>query len=332
MEALAELCDIIAQNPSQFSEKLSWICGRCPQPELLNGEFPRVSRTQLNAVLAVSRIISRSPDSVDNWAKSVVIEFLRAVPASFRTSFWPQSFSVDSITSFFTDFLMYVSKSADLSPDFADEIAGFMGEVVLAAINNGSNCGDLTISRDFLLALSQNFPPLLPSDADKLITILLDQFTAIPVASSPRKQPQQPQISISSETSSSQSSPWSVNHFPPGNEGSSPGNEAASHLSSASSKGSMSTVLNGGSILGKSGMDQLTPGLSDGSGASGALFRQQVASFEEESVESLEKQEIAFKLIAHILDKVQIDPKLLEQVRFTAKRQLQSMSAFLKVS
>ncbi|PQM38135.1 phosphatidylinositol 4-kinase alpha 1 [Prunus yedoensis var. nudiflora] len=61
------------------------------------------------------------------------------------------------------------------------------------------------------------------------------------------------------------------------------------------------------------------------------MLRQQVSSFEEESVENLEKQEIAFKLVAHILDKVRIDSALLEQVRFIAKRQLQSMSVFLKI-
>ncbi|KAJ4715172.1 Phosphatidylinositol 4-kinase alpha 1-like [Melia azedarach] len=60
-------------------------------------------------------------------------------------------------------------------------------------------------------------------------------------------------------------------------------------------------------------------------------FRQQVASYEEESVEGLKKQEIAYKLITHVLDKVQIDSKHLEQVRFIAKQQLQSMAAFLKI-
>ncbi|CAH2077348.1 unnamed protein product [Thlaspi arvense] len=33
---LTELCDIIAENPKQFSENLAWICGRCPQTESAN--------------------------------------------------------------------------------------------------------------------------------------------------------------------------------------------------------------------------------------------------------------------------------------------------------
>ncbi|OMO73745.1 hypothetical protein CCACVL1_17151 [Corchorus capsularis] len=312
MESMIELCDIIAKNPEQFSDKLAWICGRCPQPESLQAGSTRVSRSQLNAVLAVARFLSKCPNSTDNRAKLVMLEFIRAIPSSFRRSFWPQSYNSDSIASFFVEFLKYVSESADLSPDFASEIAGLVGEVVTATVNNnGTNNNDSAISRAFLLALSQNFPPVLHTDADKLINYLFDQL-AMSVPASPREL-----IPVNSETSSSQSSPLSVNHFQ-GNEVSSPAND--------SSRGSL--MANGGSVYWKGGSDQLGNANYDGGGA---IFRQQVASFEEESVESLEKQEIAFKLIAHILDKVSIDQKLLDQVRCIAKKQLQSMTAFLKI-
>ncbi|KAK8617600.1 hypothetical protein V6N13_080510 [Hibiscus sabdariffa] len=293
MESMIELCDIIAKNPEKFSDKIAWICGRCPQSELLLSGSPRVSRSHLNAVLVVARLLSKCPNSTDNRPKSVMLEFIRAIPASFHRSFWPQSYNNDSIASFFADFLKYVSQSADSSPDFGLEIAGLVGEVVTAAVNShDTNSNDPAISRAFLLALSQNFPPVLPSDADNLINYLFDQL-AMSVPESPREL-----ITGSSETSSSQSSPLSAKHFQ-GIEVSSPAND--------SSRGSL--IANGG----------------------GAMFRQHVASFEEESVESMEKQEIAFNLISHILHKVSIDQKLLVQVRFIAKKQLQSMSAFLKI-
>ena len=339
MEALIELCDLIAQNPTQFSEKLAWICSRCPPPDSLVAGSPRVSRSQLNAVLAVARFLSRCPDSADLRPKAVVLEFLRSIQASFNQSFWPQAFGTDAIASFFADFLGYVSKAAELSPDFATEIAGFTGEVVVSAISNGG--GDLAISKAFLMALSQSLLPILGYDAEKLINLLLDQLAVSgPIVQSPATPREQ--IRVNSETSSSQSSPLSVNHYQP-NESSSPGNEnsqvscssgsAASRVAddatSASSRGSV--VINGGSILWKSGIEQLGGnfGFNDGGGAT--LLRQQVSSFEEEPVESLEKQEVAFKLIAHILDKVHIDTGLVEQVRLIAKRQLQSMTVFLKV-
>ena len=42
-------------------------------------------------------------------------------------------------------------------------------------------------------------------------------------------------------------------------------------------------------------------------------------------------EEIAFKLIAHVLEKAHVEPALLEQVRLIGKKQIQSMSVFLKV-
>ncbi|KAL0696918.1 hypothetical protein Bca4012_064098 [Brassica carinata] len=322
MEALTELCDIIAENPKQFSEKLAWICGRCPQTEWLLAESPRVSRSHLNAVLAVARIISKNPESTDNRAKSAVNDFLSAVPASFRRSFWPHSFPSQSISAFYCDFLCYLSCAADLSPEFATEVARFTGEVVIAATSCGDGDGDPSIAKAFLVALSQNFPSILQSDGDKLITMLLDQFAVSRAPPSPKEQ----QNSANSETSSAQSSPVSTNRYPSGKTGdSSPGDG-----STVSSKSSSSVVVNGSSIVWKSGVDQLSFGFSEGSGGSNPVFRQQVASFEDESIESLEKQEIAFRLITHILEKVKVDSKLQDQVRFIAKRQLQSMSAFLK--
>ncbi|CAF2097915.1 phosphatidylinositol 4-kinase alpha 1 [Brassica rapa] len=310
MEALTELCDIIAENPKQFSEKLAWICGRCPQTEWLLAESPRVSRSHLNAVLAVARIISKNPESTDTRAKSVATDFLSsAVPASFRRSFWPHSFPSHSISAFYSDFLTYLSCAAHLSPEFATEVARFTGEVVIAATScRESDGGDPSISKAFLVALSQNFPSILQSDGDKLITMLLDQFVVSP---SPKEHQRQQN---SDETSSAHSSAQTEESSP------------ASTVSSMSS----SVVVNGGSIVWKSGVDQLSFGFSEGSGGSNPVFTQQVASFEDESIESLEMQEISFRLITHILDKVKIDSKLLDQVSFIAKKQLQSMSAFLK--
>lgn len=332
MEALIELCDLIAQNPAQFSDKLSWICDKCPPPEYLSAGSPRVSRSQLNAILAVARFLSKCSDSGDLRPKSVAVEFLRSIPYSFTQSFWPQPFSADSVASFFLDFLAYISKATELSPDFADEVAGFSGEVVLLAIGNCSE-QQSPIARAFLVALSQNFLPISSSDANKLMTCLIEQFAfPIPVPSTPREH-----ISGNSDIASSQSSPLSINHHSQTNHNGSPGNEVTSNVSGSSSSAasndastaSSKAMTNGGSHIWKSSADQLALnlGLNDGAASSG----QQVASFEEESVSLLEKQEIAFKLIAHILEKVQIEPALLEQVRLIGKKQIQSMSVFLKV-
>lgn len=330
MEALIELCDLIAQKPAQFSEKLSWICSKCPLLDSLSSGSSRVSRSQLNAILAVARFLSKCPDCSDLRPKSVVVEFLRSIPYSFNQSYWPPSFNGDSIASFFVDFLGYVAKAAELSTEFEDEVTEFSGEVIISAISNG---GELSsIAKAFLVSLSQNSLPISASDANKLVTCLIDQFAfPIPVLGTPMEQ-----TGGNSESSSSQSSPLSLNNHSKPNSTESPGNSTSSAASKTADDASPATsrgsVMNGDRHLWLSNVDQLTAnlGLNDG-GVSGTSSGLQAASFEEESVGSLEKQEMAFKLIANILDKVQLDPGLLEQVGLIAKKQIQSMSVFLRV-
>ncbi|XP_019197522.1 PREDICTED: phosphatidylinositol 4-kinase alpha 1-like isoform X1 [Ipomoea nil] len=331
MESLIELCDLIADNPAQFQEKLTWLCRRCPPPEALLVGSPRVSRPQLNAVLAVARFLSKCSNCVDKWPKSLILAFYRSIFSSFNPSFWPQSFGIDSIASFFTDFLGYVSKASILCPDFASDVSGFTGEILIAAIGNVS--GDVRISKVFLHAISLNFPPTVPSDVDRLVSTLLDRFE-ICIPGSPREL-----ISNNSVATSAQSSPLSMGH-----ERSSPGNDMSNASGSSSSlvtriaddAGSSQSpkgiVMNGSSGPWRTNVDSLAAnmGFNDGGGGSGA-YRRAIASFEEESLDSLEKREIAFKLIGHILDKAQVDLKLLEQVRSIAREQLQSMVAFLKI-
>ena len=324
MESLIELCDLIAEKPEQFADKLVWICGRCPSAEALLTGSPRVSRSQLNAVLAVARFLSKCPNYDDQRPKSLLLAFYRAIPSSFTPSFWPQSFGNDAIASFFNDYFAYMCRAAESASDFATDIAGFTGEIVISATGNVS--GDLGISRVFLNALALNFPPILSSDANRLVSCLLERLE-ITVPNSPREL-------ISSEAASSQSSPLSLNHFPyHSNERASPGNEVSNASGSSGSvaddaSSSKGIVTNGGSAGWKSNVDILnvSTGLNDGGGGKGILI-----SFEQESLENLEKQEIAFKLIRHILDKATVDSKLLEQVRLVTKEQLQSMLAFLKV-
>lgn len=334
MEALIELCDLIAQNPPQFSDKLSWICDKCPPPEYLSAGSPRVSRSQLNAVTAVARFLSNCVDSTDLRPKSVAIEFLRSIPHSFTHSFWPQPFNADFVASFFNDFIGYVSKAAQSSSDFADEVAGFTGEVVLSAFAEQ----DSVIARAFLIAVSQNFLPISSSDGNKLVTCLIEQYAAqiaVAVPSTPGEQ-----NAGNLDNSSAQSSPLSGNHQSQTNYNGSPTSNSSgaaskaagddATASTASSRGSV--VTNGGSHIWRSNADQLAQnlGLNDG-GPGGGSSGQQVTSFEEESVDFLERQEIAFKVIAHVLEKVHVDPALLEQARLIGKKQIQSMSAFLKI-
>lgn len=194
-----------------------------------------------------------------------------------------------------------MAKATELSQDFATEVAGFMGDVLMNAVVNGGE--DLVISRAFLTALSRSFLPVLPTDGEKLLNCILDHYVVpnVPMSAT--------DLVLASETSSSHSSPAHI--YSQQNEASSPINEV-SYASGSYISG------NGGASFGV--------GVSNG-----GIVKPQVASFEEESVESLEKLEIGYKIIGRILAIVSVEPRLLDQVRLIAKRQLQSMSAFFKV-
>ncbi|KAG8368260.1 hypothetical protein BUALT_Bualt15G0026800 [Buddleja alternifolia] len=327
MESLVELCDLIVHNRTKFGDKIAWICSRCPPAESLLIGSPRVSRSQLHAVLAIARFLSKCPNSDDETPKAVLLAFYRSIPSSFSLNFWPQAFSSDAISSFFNDLLDYISKAAELSPDFAADVAVFTGEVVIQTISNA----DSIVSRVFLNALCLNFPPIRPSDANKLVSMLLDRFE-IAIPSSPRET-----IPVTPDAASAQSSPMSVNHYhSPGIETSIVSAESSSSAASRDDVSSSRVIVvnGGGSIAWKSNGDlfgaNLGPNDGEGGGGGGIVaYKKVVALFEEETLESLEKQEIVFKLIGHVFNKV--DPQLVEQVRGIAKDQLQSMLAFLKI-
>ncbi|KAL2928772.1 Phosphatidylinositol 4-kinase alpha 1 [Bienertia sinuspersici] len=335
MEALTELCDLIAKNPTQFKDKLGWICGRCPSHESLSSGSLRISRSQLNAVLAVSRFLSQCPNFPENGPRDVVAEFLRSISLSFKPSFWPQSFGNDFISSFYSDFLRYVVNAAECSEEFAEEVAGFLGEIVIVAFNNAynnssSNSDESKICKAFLVSLSESFPRISSKDAERLINLLLEQVPVVVCPSSPRDAATA--SSAASGASSFQSSPASLSYFQPHDSPSpSPMNDA-----SASSGG----TAPGSRVVADDAVSTTSSRVSEMNGLCsvasnlevGGVVGRQVANFEEESVESLEKQEIVYKLVGHILDsRVEIDSRLVEQVRLVAKRQLQSSAAFLKL-
>ncbi|CAA7048445.1 unnamed protein product [Microthlaspi erraticum] len=301
MEAWKELCDVTEENPEKLSENLDWFCRKCPQPKLLRAESARVSRIQLTAVLAVAHLISRNVvDTTGNHGKFVILDFLQAVPKSFHRSFWPDSYSLDSISAFYCSFLGSVSGgAAELSLEFGTKVL----EITVEVMSCSESDRDPAISRAFLVALTQNFPSIRQTDGDKLIKFLLNQFAEN------RAPPESPmkQLQLNSPISKS--------------EELSPGLDVAK---------SVSVVVNEGSLQWKTDVDQLSFGSNEGSGGSHLVLRDQVASFEEDSIQSLEMQEFALKLLTSVLDKVKVDDKLHDQVSSVAKRQLQSMSAFLK--
>ncbi|GFZ09159.1 hypothetical protein Acr_20g0009670 [Actinidia rufa] len=135
----------------------------------------------------------------------------------------------------------------EFSSDFATDVAGFTREIVLSTVGNVS--GYLGISRVFLSALSQSLLQVLPFDANKLVSCLLDKFVSY-LLNSLRELVPTPQ------DASSHSSPIIVNHYQP-NDGTSPKHEASNAFGLSSSSALRVSVMNGDSFALKNSMVRL---------------------------------------------------------------------------
>ncbi|PKA52366.1 Phosphatidylinositol 4-kinase alpha [Apostasia shenzhenica] len=301
MEALTELCDLVAQNPDLFADKLAWICSRCPTVAAVGGSV-RITRSHLNALLALARFLSKCavlPAAVSN-ARSPLLDFLRALPsAGFRPSFWPQSFSLDSISLFLSDLFRYVSLAADLSPAFVCELSPFFGPTIVSA---AASLGDeAAIARAFLSAVAQSCPPIPAEDGERLVACLFEQFG--------------PDDDGLSTSGSENSMSW-VSCMPSKGKVMEEDRDVVDDASSE-----ISSVPNGGSAERRSGAGSNVEGRGGGS-----------AAFEMESLERLEKLEIAFRLVRQILDRAgRMKSDQLELFQKIATKQLKSLPAFLKI-
>ncbi|KAJ4971513.1 hypothetical protein NE237_004612 [Protea cynaroides] len=137
-----------------------------PKGSLSSGSH-RLTRLHLNVILAVARFISKCPNHTDDGPR---LQFLQSIQSSFRESFWPQSFGIDSIYAFYFDFLSYVARAVELSPDFTTEIIDTIDGILIcaAAIVND----EAGVSRLFLKVVSQNFLSILPKAAENLVSCL----------------------------------------------------------------------------------------------------------------------------------------------------------------
>ncbi|KAJ0974487.1 hypothetical protein J5N97_016452 [Dioscorea zingiberensis] len=300
MEALTELCDLIAQNPSLLADKLAWICARCPPPTT-----PRLTRSHVHALLALARLLSKTPSAPPS-ARIPILDFVRSLPSSLpRPSFLPQ---LQDPVAFFSDLLSYLSLAAVHSPDLASDLAPLLGPLLVSAVT------DPSIPRAFLSAVALHCPPIPPADADRLVTSLLEQFGPNALAD------ESVSMSMSSLSEISSSLGSSAQSTPSKGKGKEDDRDVADD---GISEASVSSKTNDAGTARRSSVDQTD---------SGGMVRQDASALEEESLETLEKQEIAFRLFCQMLDQPgSVKPGHLEQVRKVATKQLRSLPGFLKI-
>jgi len=254
MEALNELCDLVAAHPDLLlADKLAWLSSRCAAVPAAAAP-QRASRAHLHSLLALARLLPAGAAGVGGDASppAPLLSFL-ASHAFLSPAFWPQSFAPAP----FLSRLLPLLAAAPSSPALSSALSA----ALLAALDVADQAS-APLARAFLSAAAAAAPlPLLPADAAPIAARLLLEF---------------------------------------------PGSEEAP--TKAKGKG------------------------EDAAGEENGGVKEVVRRFEEEKVDELERKEVAFRLIVHMLGgEGGLETEQVGKVRNAAARQVRSLTDFLKV-
>jgi phosphatidylinositol 4-kinase len=252
MEALNELCDLVAAHPDLLlADKLAWLASRCGAPPAsASASAQRASRAHLHSLLALARLLPAGAGAGSSLP-APLLAFL-ASHAFLSPSFWPQSFAPAP----FLSRLLPLLAAAPTCPALSSALSA----ALLAALDV-ADPASAPLARAFLSAAAASPPTLLPADAAPVASRLLLEFAGSEEA-------------------------------PP----------------KAKGKGEYAAGEENGGV------------------------REVVQKFEEEEVEELERKEVAFRLIVHVLGgEGGLESDNVAKVRNAAAKQVRSLSEFLKV-
>uniref|UniRef100_A0A0E0P0C3 1-phosphatidylinositol 4-kinase n=1 Tax=Oryza rufipogon TaxID=4529 RepID=A0A0E0P0C3_ORYRU len=252
MEALNELCDLVAAHPDLLlADKLAWLASRCGAPPAsASASAQRASRAHLHSLLALARLLPAGAGAGSSLP-APLLAFL-ASHAFLSPSFWPQSFAPAP----FLSRLLPLLAAAPTCP----ALSSALSTALLAALDV-ADPASAPLARAFLSAAAASPPTLLPADAAPVASRLLLEFAGSEEA-------------------------------PP----------------KAKGKGEYAAGEENGGV------------------------REVVQKFEEEEVEELERKEVAFRLIVHVLGgEGGLESDNVAKVRNAAAKQVRSLSEFLKI-
>nr|CAB3498468.1 unnamed protein product [Digitaria exilis] len=254
MEALNELCDLVAAHPDLLlADKLAWLSSRCAAAPAAAAAPQRASRAHLHSLLALARLLPAGGAGAGDAAPPAPLLSFLASHAFLSPAFWPQSFAAAP----FLSRLLPLLAAAPASPALSSALSA----ALLAALDV-ADPASAPLARAFLSAAAAAAPlPLLPADAAPVAARLLLDFPA------------------------SEEAP-----------------------ARAKGKGEDTLVEENGGV------------------------RDVVRRFEEEDVEELERKEVAFRLIVHMLGgEGGLETGQVGKVRNAAARQVRSLTDFLKI-
>lgn len=322
----------------------------------------RPSVRQVNGILVAARYLSRSrePENLDGLL-AVVLQFVAAIPNISRNEAWHALFTSEVFDGYFRELLEYLAAICVKWPDVASSVSIVLTGFVLNITEekeDGLRWMRYPAIRSLLAALASNFPALDSADADSLAKCILRHWIVLPLTpidASSR--------SVSTQSLSAQSSPIRFFSSSP----SSSNGKSSSMKDLRTAQGYMSD----GPALSISAVDSpslhdangfFTPRSTPGRGTPGRepdsnifhingngngsrtssseYFEKHEASkrtrlcltaLEGESVLALERQELGFRLIVQILEKIETDEDLVSRLRITAISQIETLLPLLKI-
>lgn len=373
MGALRELSSLLAENAELLTNNLAVLASLCPPPLLLKQSSERITARHLNGILAIAQFLAKSNGGQHREQLfDMVLEFLRSVPKRSKSSFWPSTFSTEAACSYFPELLSYVVKVADADSKVSQDVSSVIAGVIQQISAGGdveSGLSSYPGAKALVSALGQICPHLHGPDSEQIILCLLDlwiqspQSGALVLSSSEASGTGSPlrgyhQASYSNGFKTPRKSSDYDGLDQGDSKGLSSSSENRNHVTFFSPNSTASTtpiftpistplklsgeqtpVAKSGPISGpideEQVFDQLpvppTQGAFDGTPG----FKRHQAGLLLESTATLEKQEIAYRILARILERAESGSPVkilhIQQLRTNSIKQLKSLLPLLKV-
>ncbi|MCO5577943.1 hypothetical protein L7F22_031780 [Adiantum nelumboides] len=359
MDSLTQLVDVLAENPHLAKERLGWIHD---QVSFHGDDFHLLSITtsQLQGVLAIARFLSRCKNlQGGSDLLDVLLSFLQAVPSLSRLSSFPEWFTFDAATVFFSELGSYLGKIVELGFANNSAISAAVCSVIQILVLQESRVQITEAGRALLTALSHVCPRLSVSDIDQVGRCLLDHYIlktesellrqSESLINGAKEAPLKRTVVTSGEKvtsgmSASISNEDKVFNLARKLEDSSIDDESRSSTSSSAPLAAklaspskfdeegtvwLSAVAVNGSIADCNGAANTTiTHISDG----GALLH--LSAFHDEDLFGLQKQGVAFRLFANIFNMAESgflsEDHVMLQLRTAASTQLKTLPLILK--
>lgn len=353
MKALAELCDVLADNEAVSSEGIALLSSQCPSLESFSQEGLHPTVRQLNGLLGAARYLSRAkkPENRKEFL-AVILEFITAVPNISRAEAWPASFTREAFDAYFSELIVYLAQIALRWHETLSDVSNVFADLILNITEEKGEISGEPVRwtqypaiKSLLAAMAVQYPALDALEADAVAKCLLENWLFVP---------QSPPES-SGRSSSAQSSP--LRYFSPTYNG-----HSRSMKESRIGQGYMSdghpsiddspryrvntfftpdstprgtptgeSEVVTGSFLNMNGYGNAGHSSGNAGNFGGNKRSQQLLmALEGESTEALERQDIAFRLFVRILEKADLQGELITHLRTMAMGQLGALLPLLK--